>query len=319
MSFCSVRRRLLLSGAALVGALMVSGGFSDAQAQQDATWRADPVSGDFNTDANWDNPATVPTGTAFFGDSDENSLTFSQDTTIGGWTFNADADAYVFNVENNQILVFEGTGIAVNGGSVTINASGSGTIEFRNESTAGGATTAASIMQFRDSSSAGNAILNNFTTEFRDNSTAGNATINKDGNLTFFDNSNAGSATINHSNGFMTFTGESDARDATITNDASLVFNNMSNAGTAEIINNATGFDALQFNGFSTAENTEITNNGRLIFSGDSSAGSATINNEQRRAPCLSKATSTAGNAAIDHQCGGNETFFLNSSDAGRR
>jgi hypothetical protein len=53
----------------------------------DATWLVSPATGDFNTAANW-NPAAVPTGAAFFNTSNTKSLSFSTDTTIGGWTFN---------------------------------------------------------------------------------------------------------------------------------------------------------------------------------------------------------------------------------------
>jgi hypothetical protein len=50
-------------------ALLASSALSAASmpaAAQDATWLAAPVSGNFNTAANWSSGA-VPTGTAFFG------------------------------------------------------------------------------------------------------------------------------------------------------------------------------------------------------------------------------------------------------------
>jgi hypothetical protein len=43
---------------------------------QDATWSTAPANSDFNTAANW-TPATVPTGTAFFGMSTITGLTFN--------------------------------------------------------------------------------------------------------------------------------------------------------------------------------------------------------------------------------------------------
>ena len=46
---------------------------------QDATWLPVTASGDFNTAANW-TPATVPTGTAFFGTSNTTALSFSRPT-----------------------------------------------------------------------------------------------------------------------------------------------------------------------------------------------------------------------------------------------
>ena len=65
---------------------------------QDASWQRFPGSGDFNTAGNW-NPATVPTGTAFFGNSSITDLTFNLGAanSLGGFTFNnALAGAYSF-------------------------------------------------------------------------------------------------------------------------------------------------------------------------------------------------------------------------------
>lgn len=94
-------------------------------AAQNATWLntatvAGPVGGsfDFNADANW-NPATVPTGTAFFGATTTPSVSFSAaSTSVGGFTFNAGAAAYVFE-NTTGIVTFTGAGIVVNGGSVS--------------------------------------------------------------------------------------------------------------------------------------------------------------------------------------------------------
>ena len=90
----------------------------------DATWLntatiAGPIPGtfDFNAAANW-MPATVPNGTAFFGLSNTSALSFSADTTVGGWTFNAGASAYTF--ANNHRLAFPGAGIVIDGGSASI-------------------------------------------------------------------------------------------------------------------------------------------------------------------------------------------------------
>ncbi|MEH2528439.1 MULTISPECIES: autotransporter outer membrane beta-barrel domain-containing protein [unclassified Bradyrhizobium] len=124
-------------------------------AAQDATWLANPGSGDFNTGANW-NPATVPTGTALFGTSSTTGLSFSAATTVGGWTFNPGAAAYTFT--NNQILNFNGAGIVINGGSAAI--TNNFLVTFAGSSTAGSAT-----------------IVNNLVLDFTGNSTTGSATI----------------------------------------------------------------------------------------------------------------------------------------------
>src|SRR5215467_8097080 len=64
---------------------------------QDATWSTAPGSSDINTAANW-TPATVPTGTAFFGASNTTSISFQPfvTTSIGTLQFNPGAPAYTF-------------------------------------------------------------------------------------------------------------------------------------------------------------------------------------------------------------------------------
>ena len=97
----SCRCGALLATTALVAVMAFAPGAARAQ---DATWLLNPTSGDFNTAANW-NPATVPTGTAFFGASNTTALRFSANAAIGGWTFNAGAPAYTFT--NNHLLDFQ--------------------------------------------------------------------------------------------------------------------------------------------------------------------------------------------------------------------
>ena len=80
----------------------------DMTRAQEATWLLSPGSGNFNAAANW-NPATVPTNTAIFDASNTTELTFSTNTPVGGWTFNAGAPAYT--VTNNQVLTFVNAGI----------------------------------------------------------------------------------------------------------------------------------------------------------------------------------------------------------------
>src|SRR5262245_65539628 len=82
---------------------------------QDATWSTAPVNSDFNTAANW-TPATVPTGTAFFGTSTITGLTFNSGsvTSLGGFTFNPGAPAYSFSLATASSLTFTGAGIVNN-------------------------------------------------------------------------------------------------------------------------------------------------------------------------------------------------------------
>src|SRR5262245_56333373 len=138
---------------------------------QDATWSTAPGSSDFNTAANW-TPATVPTGTAFFGASNITSLSFSANTAVGGWTFNAGAPAYTFTVPSGPVLTFNGAGIS--GGDA--------------------------------------AIINNGSIQFQFFSTAGNANITNNGLILFLNSSTSGTATISTATGAATlFTGSSTA------------------------------------------------------------------------------------------------------------
>ncbi|HEY3032913.1 MAG TPA: hypothetical protein VGJ68_22445, partial [Bradyrhizobium sp.] len=88
-------RAALLATTALVA---VAALLPDVARAQNATWLAAPATNNFNTATNW-NPATVPTGTAFFDTSNTTSLTFSNAfTVVGGWTFNPGASAYSFTI-----------------------------------------------------------------------------------------------------------------------------------------------------------------------------------------------------------------------------
>src|SRR5258708_1689119 len=111
----------------------------------------------------------------FFGFSNTTALSFSANTTIGGWTFNAGASAYSFT--NGQTLNFTGAGIAVNGGSASI--TNNFVLQFSNASTAGNATiTNNNVLQFLASSTAGSAVItNNGGLSFNNTSTGGNAAI----------------------------------------------------------------------------------------------------------------------------------------------
>jgi autotransporter-associated beta strand protein len=222
--------------------------FAVAAHAQDATWLLNPnPAGDFNTATNW-TPATVPTGTAFFGVSNVTSLSFSaNNTTIGGWTFNTGASNYTFT--NDQALTFNGAGITINGGSASITNNFGAFLNFNNASTAGSAT-----------------ITNNFDgvapqggLNFFDTSTAGSATITNHGTLQFFNTSTAGSASITNSafvnlNGFGT-----------------LIFNDASTAGSASITNDS----ILEFFGTSTAGSATIANNGQILVFQSASGGAA--------------------------------------------
>jgi autotransporter-associated beta strand protein len=334
----SARLALLLLSVGLVGASSSLGG--TAASAQNATWNspatvAGPSAGtfDFDASANW-NTNAVPTGTAFFNSSTTPNLSFSSATTIGGWTFNAGASAYTFT--NNQLLEFIGAGIAINGGSASLN--GSGTINFRNASTAGGASIAplAAFLQFYDSSTAGHAAItlnNDFlgfsnnstaasasivtafasTLQFSNSSTAGNAgiTMNSNAHLSFLDTSTAGGAVIANNNlGIVQFANGSMAGNAGIVNtNGTLNFTDTATAGHASITNSA----LMQFLGLSTAGNAAITNSNFLSFSNASSADNANVTNNGGLGFLQ---FGTAGNATITTNSGAG-TAFLNNATGG--
>ena len=173
------RRAALLASVAF-GVSLAAG---SPAAAQDASWLAVPGSGDFNTAANW-SPATVPTGTAFFGASNTTALSFSAgNTVVGGFTFNAGAPAYTFTIGSGRILQFTGAGVINNSSNAPI---------FRNSG----------------------ALF------FSNASTAGSAKITNNNSLAFFDTSTAGSATITNNSNFLTFNNSSTAGNATITKPA---------------------------------------------------------------------------------------------------
>jgi autotransporter-associated beta strand protein len=132
------RSRKGLRIAALLGGVSLSAVAAHAQ---NATWNLNGT-GDFNTNINW-TPATVPTGTASFGVSSQNNVTFSSpNTTVGGWTFNLGSPAsnYTFTINSSQSVMFVGAGIVLNlsGFSTnTVTIANNGALVFGNSSTAG--------------------------------------------------------------------------------------------------------------------------------------------------------------------------------------
>jgi autotransporter-associated beta strand protein len=331
---------------ALLASVGVSLAAVSPAAAQNATWLLNPGSGDFNTVANW-TPAAVPTGTASFDASNTTGLSFSADTTVGGFTFNAGAPSYTFTIGAARFLQFSTAGIIDNSsrapafqndGSLSfLNASSAGTaviinsiigtVNFLDTSTAGFARIANNFdLNFSNTSTAGRAfITNSDSLSFRDTSTAGNARIDNNFDLTFLNASTAGSANIinNFSLQFLdtstasranitnnldlNFHDTSTAGSANITNNLDLIFNDTSTAGNAAITNN---FD-LNFLNASTAGSAKIINNNTLQFTGTSTAGSANITNNSL---LVFFDTSTAGSATITST---NVLEFLNTSTAG--
>ena len=224
-----MRKHLLATTAA--AALLAA---TSAHAQ--STWT--PVTGDFNTATNW-TPATVPTGTAFFGPASVTSLSFSAPTTLGGFTFNAGAPAYSFSLPflPATTLTFTGAGIINNSSNAPSFSLASGSsFSLTNSSTAGNAiitTAAASQLNFAGTSSAGTAAI-----------------TNNGGVVTFGGSSSASAATITNSlGGVLLFVTNSTAANATIANGASLFFSAGTTAGNATITTTAGGLTQFTGNG----------------------------------------------------------------------
>ena len=312
---------ILVLAAALLASTVLTLASALPAAAQDATWLASPDSGDFNTRTNW-GAGSVPTGTASFGASSTTSLSFSSNTTVGGWTFNSGAAAYTFSNSYAHTLNFTGAGVVVNGGSVAITNNIQGVVQFFNSSTAGSATISnGGNLNFFNTSTAGSAgITNHSTVSFVDSSTAGNAAVANNSIVTFSNTSTAGAATITNNLGVLTFNDSSTAGNATVINGRTLYFNNSSSAGDATITNNGS---RLIFWNTSTAGSAAITNNNTLNFQNASTAGNATISNYGLLAFSNASFTgsaannATAGNAAITNNAGGTVDFSGSTGPAG--
>jgi outer membrane autotransporter protein len=308
------RAALLASSAlALASTLPATG----PAAAQDATWLANPGSGDFYDANNW-SPNSVPTSTATFGNSATTALTLGTAGTIGGWTFNAGASAYTFDVTANQII--NGAGIVINGGSATINFNSGTNNYFEGSSTAGNATISlsGSGLIFRHTSTAGNAaITNSGVLQTADTGSLGNATITNDAYLYLQNSSSAGSATITN-NQTIYFYYSSTAGTATITNNSSLNFTSDSSADSAHITNAAAAQFDIAHN--STLADATVINSGQMSFWGGApgyvpTAGNATITNNNGGTLNFRDA-STAGSAHITNNSGGGLSFY-HASTAG--
>lgn len=223
-----------------------------------ATWKASPVSGDWDAPANW-TPRTVPNSIddiATFNTSAITQITFSSGAVVGGIIFNPGASPFSINVYGPGIpnLMFYGSGVTNNSGitqqivvSKDADSMGNG-VDFNGSALAGVNTTytnSGSGMGFFESSSADHATI----------ITDGNA--NAFGLVEFFATSTAGEATMIN-NG---------ADPDSPNNAAVLIFLENSTAGNAVItVNGGLGVDSLggqmQFDSTSNAANAVLIANG---------------------------------------------------------
>ena len=183
-----------------------------------ATWATNPVSGDWNTTANWI-PQTVPSTSsdvATFATSNQTQVGISAITEIGGINFNPGADAFTIISQPGDPVTLSGSGIVNQSGKLQtflceIDGGLSGVFFFRNSATAGDMTSfrgsEGSFFYFNDTSSAGSAAFDlgggtiQSSIVFWDASTAADSTITAQGEVAFFDTSTAANAHITVSGG----------------------------------------------------------------------------------------------------------------------
>src|SRR5437016_6305238 len=121
---------------------------SDFSLAGSATWATNPISGDWNTAANW-RLQTVPdtsSDIATFATSNQKQVGFSAITEIGGINFNLGADAFTITSQPGDPVTLSGSGIVNNSGKLQtflceIDGGLSGVFFFRNSATAGDMTT----------------------------------------------------------------------------------------------------------------------------------------------------------------------------------
>jgi fibronectin-binding autotransporter adhesin len=273
-----------------------------------ATWRRSPVNADYNNGQNWSG-GFVPDGTAFFGASSiiVLNITAAPLTTVGGWSFKANASDYAFWLPSGRSFYFLGAGIVVDGGSVSI--SNGGVLAFAAASTAGKAEIVNSAeVFFLDDSTGGTAKIRNFsvaTVQFLDDSSAGRARITNEGSFSFEENAQAGAASITNA-GALSFEDQATGGRASIANNNDIDFLNNSTAGGSAIVNNG----LIQFWNFSNAGTAKIVNKSSLVFLASSSATSASVTNNHN---LVFNDSTSAGAAAITN----NASLTFNGASKG--
>jgi autotransporter-associated beta strand protein len=257
-----------------------------------AEWDLDPISGDWNTAANW-TPMGVPNGPAdiaTFGLSNTTDVSISADTEVDSIIFTPAATSpYTITAGLGLTLTISGVGITNNSGRVQFfeiaGGGGSvGRIVFSKNATAGTHNVSflnEGIMEFRNRSSAGSSDIGNEAGAmfFSGRSTAGSSTIsNLLGDLFFSDHSTAGNARLFDEGGSIAFLDSSSAGNSTFftVSPAYIAFRNNATAGSASFF--FTDLGQLQFSDNATAGNASIGSWGAVSFFGSSSADRATIN-----------------------------------------
>ncbi len=309
-----------------------------------ATWAENPVSGDWNTSANWV-PETVPNGpadVATFAESNITDVTTSPGITeVDSVVFDASAPPCTVTTGVGSVFKISGKGIINN--SATVQTFG---LEVTDETTSG-------YLFFNNATAGELTVFNNpgGVVDFLDNSTAGKASFTtselglRQGNLIFFDNATAADATIaTIGNSFTTFFDDTTASNALLTTSAGgrVSFSSSSSAGHATLqcaggTEPGLGGGGVQIDTSATAAQSNVTLGGAAVagavstdatFSNSATGGTATFVVNGGAAVGAEGATmnlyedSTADAASItinggSNGGGGGALFFLVRSDGG--
>ncbi len=257
-----------------------------------ATWAESPISGNWNTAANWV-PQTIPNGpgdTAFFGVSNVTNLTTSAITEVESIVFNPDAAPFNVTTSVGTSLTISGKGIIND--SHTVQSFG---LEVTDET--------GSALFFTNSATAGELILFNnpgSSVYFLDTSSAGKASFTttklgvRQGDLTFFDNATAAEATIaTNGNSFAFFFDDATAGNAVFTtSDGGRVFFSTSSSAEQATVQCSGGTEpglgggGVQIDTSATAAQSNVTLGGAdvagavstdVTFSNSATGGTATF------------------------------------------
>ncbi|CEF49261.1 unnamed protein product [uncultured bacterium] len=279
-------------------------------------WDLDPISGDWNTAANW-TPNGVPNGpadTATFGLSHTSDVSISANTEVNSIIFTpAATNPYTISVSFGFTLTLSGTGIINNSGTTQhfvanggeANSGEFGSIRFTNSATAGSSTTFTN-----------NHGTNGFfggITLFSDTSTAGSATfINKNGTVgesqgetVFFDNSTAGNGTFINNGSII----------SNLVNSGSTGFFDSSTAGNATITNNGAAASDT-FGGITFLANNSSASNGTFINNAGTVSGAFGGFTDFLGNATAASSTLIANGATIGG-AGGGQIFFSADSTGG--
>jgi autotransporter-associated beta strand protein len=239
-----------------------------------ATWNLNPISGDWNTAANW-TPETVPgpADIATFTTSNTTGITVSTYTGVGGISFAPGGSAFTFTAPPTDVIEIGVFGVTNNSGSIqnfiaTVDDAGnSGAIAFTGPGSAGTNTMFTAQARRTNFGDAGDVEFDGFDAS----PSAGTALITNEGGATdgsigghtrFFGFATAGEATIIANGGIVSGAGGATIEFIGPTSDggnATLIANTGSNGG---------GGGQILFDDNSTGDTArvEVFGNGSLSF-----------------------------------------------------